>query len=198
VIPLGRTAGKGEHTKKLIASKAKKLFEQKGYLATTIEDIHTITGISKGGIYYHFKNKEELFFYILYESSEQWKKKWENISAPLQTAAEKLYKLAEHYASDLQTPLIQTAAEFISSEIADADIRQKLIEWTQSEHIVFTNLIKEGIQNGEFIQADVADLTTIIYGLFSGISMNHYNQDTEVLLRLYKTAIDVMLKGLAR
>jgi AcrR family transcriptional regulator len=198
VNQLARIAGKGEHTKRLIASKSRKQFEQKGYAATTMEEIHTETGISKGSIYYHFKNKEELFFYILNESSEEWKKTWKEISAPLHTSTEKLYKLAEHYVSDLQTPLIQTAAEFISSEAADPSVKNRVMEWMKTDHTVFYELLEEGMRNGEFVQTSVDDLTFIIYGLYSGLSMNHHYQDANSLHRLYKIAIDVVLKGIAK
>ncbi|MDN4091886.1 TetR/AcrR family transcriptional regulator [Brevibacillus agri] len=52
----------GEKTKQHIVEKATELFSQKGYFATSIEDICQATGASKGSLYYHFKNKEQLFF----------------------------------------------------------------------------------------------------------------------------------------
>lgn len=195
---MARTAGQGEQTKKLIASKARKLFEQKGYAATTMEDIRNETGISKGSIYYHFKSKEDLFLYILMESSEQWKRMWEEISAPLLTSTEKLYRLAEHYVSDMQTPLIQAAMEFASSEIADPVIHVQLMQWFKSEHIVFRQLLEEGMKNGEFIETSIDDLTSIVYGLYNGLSMTQQDQDADRLYRLYHRAIDILLKGMAK
>ena len=38
-----------------------KIFLQKGYDSTSIEDLISESHISKGGLYYHFKNKEEIF-----------------------------------------------------------------------------------------------------------------------------------------
>jgi AcrR family transcriptional regulator len=198
VIRLARTAGQGEKTKKQIAQKAKKLFEQKGYAATTMEEIHSETGYSKGSIYYHFKSKEDLFLYILEDSTEQWKKKWDEISSPLTTATEKLYKLTEHYVQDLQTPLIKTAIEFISSEVSDPTVQDKLINWVKADHIVFRQILEEGMRNGEFKEAPLDDLTLIVYGMHNGLSMNHHDQNTEVLHRLYHMGIDVLLKGIAR
>ncbi len=42
-------------------------FSTKGFAATTIEDIVKASGISKPALYYHFKNKEELFKAVLME-----------------------------------------------------------------------------------------------------------------------------------
>ena len=62
---MDRPRSKGEKTKALIAEKAKVIFEQKGYVGTSMEDIREFSEISKGSIYYHFKNKEELFLYTV-------------------------------------------------------------------------------------------------------------------------------------
>ncbi|GGP08163.1 TetR/AcrR family transcriptional regulator [Oceanobacillus neutriphilus] len=45
-----------------------KLFKEKGYLQTTTQNIINEVGISRGLLYYHFKNKEEIL-YILVEKS---------------------------------------------------------------------------------------------------------------------------------
>lgn len=47
--------------KEKISSAALKVFLQKGYDATSISDVVAESKITKGGIYHHFKNKEELF-----------------------------------------------------------------------------------------------------------------------------------------
>lgn len=195
---MARTAGQGEHTKKLIAQKAQKLFEQKGYAATTMELIHAETGFSKGSIYYHFKNKEDLFLYILELSSKRWMITWKEISAPLSSATEKLYKLAEHYVSDLQNPLLQTAIEFTSSEVANPEVHEQLVQWIQSDHLAFHEVLDEGMRNGEFVEASVDDLAIIINGLHNGLSMTQHKQDTNNLYRLYRTAIDIILNGIAK
>ncbi len=49
-----------EITKDLILQKAAVLFNTKGYKATSISDITKATGLTKGAIYRHFKNKEAL------------------------------------------------------------------------------------------------------------------------------------------
>jgi len=48
-------------SKDKISLAALKIFLQKGYDATSISDVVAECKITKGGIYHHFKNKEELF-----------------------------------------------------------------------------------------------------------------------------------------
>ncbi|WP_081833388.1 helix-turn-helix domain-containing protein [Geomicrobium sp. JCM 19055] len=56
------------------------LFKRKGYGSTSIEDLRLETGISKGLMYYHFKNKEELFVSCLKYDTLQHLDSWEKNS----------------------------------------------------------------------------------------------------------------------
>src|SRR5690606_39591748 len=49
-----------EYTKKRILQRSAVLFNTRGYQATSVSDITDATGFTKGAIYRHFKNKEEL------------------------------------------------------------------------------------------------------------------------------------------
>lgn len=51
--------------KEVIFEQALRVFAQKGFDRTTIDDIAEQAGIAKGTIYYHFKSKNELFAFLL-------------------------------------------------------------------------------------------------------------------------------------
>ena len=57
-------------TKRRIFTTAIKLFAEKGYESTGIEEITAVAGVAKGSLYYHFETKEELFDMLL---EEGWK-----------------------------------------------------------------------------------------------------------------------------
>jgi AcrR family transcriptional regulator len=48
-----------------IGNTAAKLFNSKGYLQTTMDDITAAARFSKGGIYHYFSSKDEILFFIL-------------------------------------------------------------------------------------------------------------------------------------
>lgn len=52
--------GKGDKTRQEILHQVAVLFNEKGYAATSMQDITRATGIQRGGIYNHFASKEEL------------------------------------------------------------------------------------------------------------------------------------------
>jgi AcrR family transcriptional regulator len=47
-----------------IAKAAAKLFNEKGYLETSMDDISTAAKLSKGGIYHYFSSKNEILYFI--------------------------------------------------------------------------------------------------------------------------------------
>jgi AcrR family transcriptional regulator len=47
-----------------IAKVAAKLFNEKGYLETSMDDISTAAKLSKGGIYHYFSSKNEILYFI--------------------------------------------------------------------------------------------------------------------------------------
>ena len=53
-----------EVTVQKILDAAERSFIEKGYDRTSLQDIITATGLSKGAIYHHFTSKEDIFYYV--------------------------------------------------------------------------------------------------------------------------------------
>lgn len=60
-----KISSKGLNKKKQIGRAAAKLFNRKGYLETSVDDIAALANTSKGSLYYYFSTKEEILFFIL-------------------------------------------------------------------------------------------------------------------------------------
>lgn len=67
-----RTKEEAEATRLCIMKKALGLFSEKGIAATSLADIAQAAGVTRGAIYWHFKNKWDLFDAL-----------WEHYSSPL-------------------------------------------------------------------------------------------------------------------
>lgn len=59
-----------EKRREQIKEIALKLFVEKGYSKTTMDEIVHAAGVSKGGMYHHFSGKEEIFLELLKDGSE--------------------------------------------------------------------------------------------------------------------------------
>lgn len=186
-----------EQTKKRVVDAARVLFAQKGYKATSIEDIVAATGSSKGNLYYHFKSKEGLFLYLLDEWDRDWEEKWLEKEPQYQTTVEKLYGFAELLVhEDLNHPLTKAAAEFFQSEEKDTEIEERIagmvdrhLQWNQG-------LIQQGIDHGEFKPESAADHAVILESLLIGLSQMARKKDPEQALELYKRAMKIFLYGI--
>ena len=66
-------SNKGELTRQKIIGEAIQLFCLKGYFNTSIDDIIKAAGLTKGGLYGHFRNKEEIWYAAYDESVRIWK-----------------------------------------------------------------------------------------------------------------------------
>ena len=58
-------ATKGEQTRDNVLNIAEKLILQKGFSATSIDEVIQQSGLTKGGFFYHFKNKNDLARHIM-------------------------------------------------------------------------------------------------------------------------------------
>lgn len=57
----------GQIRKKEIREVAKKIFLTKGFQSTTMEDVITEIGMSRGGVYYHYRSKVEILHDLMRE-----------------------------------------------------------------------------------------------------------------------------------
>lgn len=75
---------------------AEKLFMTKGYQATSTRQITEILGVSQPTIYYHFKNKEEIYYHVMLRLSEDVRINLGSISENQEkTLEEKLISMTE-------------------------------------------------------------------------------------------------------
>jgi AcrR family transcriptional regulator len=75
---------KKELTRDAIMSAAKSLFYEKGYIFCTIEGIANLAGVSRGSIYNHFLNKDDLFLSFLIPASNKLRESGEELKKDIQ------------------------------------------------------------------------------------------------------------------
>ncbi len=66
-------ANKGVRTRQKIIEKSLQLFSVKGYYNTSINDILEATDLTKGGLYGHFKSKEDIWYAVYDEAVIIWR-----------------------------------------------------------------------------------------------------------------------------
>ncbi|KPV60577.1 TetR family transcriptional regulator [Paenibacillus sp. A3] len=188
-----------EQTKKKIADAARALFAQKGYKATSIEDIVKATGCSAGNIYYHFKNKEGLFLYLIEEWNTEWDKTWLDKETLYPTTIDKLYGMAEHLALDqLNHPLTKAADEFFNNSEKAPDVEERIHEMVKGYLDFNRQLLQRGIDKHEFETTNVTGLAIILDSLMLGLNQHSRRMEREEALEAYRLAMDVFLHGITK
>jgi AcrR family transcriptional regulator len=86
---------KATESKKIILEAASEVFAERGYSGTTIREVARRAGISIGGIYIYFQNKEGLYFELTRDQMETFRKHTEMLRDKEPLAA--LKALIEYY-----------------------------------------------------------------------------------------------------
>lgn len=155
---------------KSLASKSKVLvaaeflFSNKGYEETTMQDIMSASGLSKGAIYYHFTSKQEILSSMIKTAQAQVNLQFEKIAdSDVLSVQEKIQRIIAF--------LMQSQKQ--NSLIANRWVEKvpfALLETIRNgnNHIApqIAKIIEQGIQNGNFQCTYPYELAEVIIQLF--------------------------------
>jgi AcrR family transcriptional regulator len=119
-----------EVRKQQILDAALKCFYQKGYHGASIRDIVEASGISKGNLYWHFENKEDVFLAVF----DRWcDKAMEDMKTDIEIRAvdkaETTRRVAQrlHRYTNDERPFMMAWLEFVTAAGRDEKVREKLV-----------------------------------------------------------------------
>ena len=178
---------KGARTKQMIIEKASGLLNTQGYLATSITDIMKNTGMEKGGIYNHFKSKQELSLDAFSFSIETMATTFEEAIRNKNTSIEKLNALLEVFLLLAEGKPIPGGCPILNAAIEADDahpaLRDETIKAMNGLYSLILGIIRNGIRNGEIISTiDSETFTTIFISTIEGSLMmtKLYNDTTYI------------------
>ncbi|MGB9903174.1 MAG: TetR/AcrR family transcriptional regulator [Desulfotomaculales bacterium] len=139
------------HAKKeVIREKAEELFSANGYQNTTISDIAKAANISEATIYEHFRNKEDLLFYIPEKSFLELMKSLEEHLLGIKGPENQLRKFIWHYLS-----FMEDRRDFARLFILGLWSNRRFYESEKSTPLkdygkVLKNILRDGVEEGIF------------------------------------------------
>jgi len=157
---------KAEQTRAFIIEKAAPVFNIKGFAGTSLRDLETATGLTKGSIYNNFENKDEVARAVFDFNLSQVSKLINAEMSRYHSAKGQLLAYVKVYGRDMLKypfpkggcPVLNTAIE---SDDTHPELRKKasaaIIEW--KDRIV--NLVKMGIKSKEFRRSVDAERTAL-------------------------------------
>jgi TetR/AcrR family transcriptional repressor of nem operon len=144
---------KAERTKQFILETAATIYNEKGLAGTGVDDILAATQLTKGCLYSHFENKEDLTSqvvdYLLQKTCEGMKK----VLGSPGTAKEKIFAYLDFCKTPLRPP-IQGGCPTFNMAVETDDhlpvIKQKVSEALVKSQKLLAGLLVEGIRKKEF------------------------------------------------
>jgi AcrR family transcriptional regulator len=189
-----------EEAKTIILNHAKLLFIEKGYDRTTMDDLCASTGMSKGNLYHHFKNKEVLFLQLLTQHAEATSQKWLQLVEQFKSPIEQLLRMADLFGRDCESPLIQALEEYAKSLSSQSESLTTLRELTEIAHREIRQVLQRGIDQNIFINEDIETLSFGVMSTLTGatqICLTMPKLSGDEYAALHVNAIKLLLKGIS-
>ncbi|SIR15968.1 TetR/AcrR family transcriptional regulator [Pontibacter lucknowensis] len=148
------TLSKAERTRQLIIERSAPLFNQMGYAGTSMQDIMTATGLTKGGIYGHFESKEEIALAAFEHAAGIITRMIGERIAAKESASDKLKAILQFYKTYLFSPPVQGGCPVLNTAVEADDtnplLRASVVKVLNRLHKAVANIVLQGIDRGEF------------------------------------------------
>ncbi len=152
--------------RELILETAKNLFSQKGYHGLAMRQISESLGVAKSALYYHFKDKEQLFLAILESYLDEMESALDRIQAQSIPGSQRVRLLVEYILR--QPPEQRSVIRLASQEMVQLSESAR-----QSFHQVYRKkfidkikaILESGMESGEFMRLDPEIATWALLGI---------------------------------
>ena len=145
-----------ENRKEVIFDAALKCFNKNGYYKTSMDLIAESAGMTKRGLYYHFKSKDELFINLFNYMNDHFYEQIPPDAAHIQDPEERLMLfvkiartvLAEH------ADFLKFSQEFMSIGMRKPKIRKVMTSYYKDQVDKVSRTIDQAVTTGKFIAVD--------------------------------------------
>jgi AcrR family transcriptional regulator len=182
-------------TRQGLVHEARKLFNQRGYRATSLDEVCLQAGVTKGALYHHFKNKEDLFLAVLDDIEKDFIRAG---SAALEANGD----LWDHLRAGCQAFLDVCGKPNIRRVLVEAPAA---VGWERARQIEgrYLGLLRDRLavaaKEGIIDTADPAVLAQLLFGLFGEAAMLIVSApDPAAARRAIGLELDAILAGMRK
>ena len=181
IISLARKPADQSVNRETILHAAADVLRRNGYEATTMKDIASEVNLTAASLYHHFRNKDALLLAVLEGGLDHAISKIEPVVQSDKTSTEKLYDMVRLHVLTLTAntavgaamifeirPLMNLKADGRNGahNYTDDFITKRDTFFQRREYfeVLFRQVVKEGIEKGEFREVDIPIYTKSIIG----------------------------------
>ena len=159
-----------EQRKQQIRAAATRCFVRRGYAATRLLDIAREAGLSKGGVYFHYRAKEQLFHDILDAQLAAFEARWSFEPVADRPADVIMANLVRAHVRTIEDNPAETRLTnlLVTMAVQDVEFRDKLSKAWEVSRTLYAGVIARGIADGVFKEADPHAMARNILSLVQG------------------------------
>jgi AcrR family transcriptional regulator len=183
-----------------ILAAARSCFIDRGYHPTRMEDIASTAGLSKGGVYFHFQSKQEVFDALVHEEYERSMAVLRSVSDMQAPVAEKMQILGKHYLEYFSSAPDAPRFFVVMGEMGlrDQNLAKRLLEMQTAYIDQISKLIDQGVDEGVLRPVDSRAIAAMLKALLDGVEglqALHFQFD---LTQYLAVGLDLLLNGLVK
>ena len=162
--------------KQAILAAATRLFSVKGFKDTSMAELSKMIGVAQGTIFYHFKNKEELFLAVLKGTKEAIIEEFESYMGKkqFQNGMEMIEDVVSFYlylAGKMEDQFLLLHRHFpYELAVKNSSCQEHLAAIYDCLVDIFEAAIKTGIQDGSMEQVSARKTALVIFSMVDGIA----------------------------
>jgi AcrR family transcriptional regulator len=179
-----------------ILATAKSLFIQHGYRGLAMRQISEAVGVSKAALYYHFKDKEDLFIAILSSNLNELERAIDLIQSQQISCSEQIVLFGEYVLN--QSAEERAIIRLGSQEMAhiSATARQNFNKTYHDQFIgKLQNIFQEGVAKGEFRPIDPGIATWALLGIMYPYFYPAHAESTSLQPEIIRQIISIFMDG---
>ena len=156
-----------------ILDAAASVFARRGFGEARMDDVADEAGVSKGGLYLHFKSKDDLFDALMGYVVGLQTRRLAKASATEGPVADRLAAYFHEYIGDMMGmerfyPIIM---EIYARAARNDGVRRMLARYLDAALPDLSALIGEGVASGEFRSADPDEVALQFVGMLEGLAI---------------------------
>ncbi len=197
-----------EKRRQEILHAARKVFSSKGYNTATIEEIALEAELSPGTLYLYFKNKEELHTFLSIEILKHLADEIQKAVKQDISVEDKIERFRDvfidvyDYDSNILINLFHLQSGETLKNLSE-EVLQQIKIYSSLAHGAIIDVVKQGIDQGIFIDEHPVALADILWASYSGIvlwvdSKRLLNDEKDFVKPTLKTAFKLISRGMRK
>ncbi|MBI4965745.1 MAG: TetR/AcrR family transcriptional regulator [Desulfomonile tiedjei] len=179
----------------LIGRAAATLFDEKGYLETSLKDISLAANLSKGGIYHYFSSKHEILYFVLDNYMDLLAGGLEEDLKEISDNSSKIRHIIFRHLNLYNTKVPEAKALLIDSRNLPAQYFRAIAAKEKKYAQVLTDVLSDFL-NGSVSKDKLKAVTFSLFGMCNSIMYWYDSEGPVTLKELSQICYDLFMNGI--